>query len=284
MSIHSPHEPLEGWRVSKRSGQSERLILPPPPWVTALIVVMLLAALAALPGPNLRAIFVPTAMEAPAPDPTLAPAAPTPAPCLSGEAQRGRNASLAAEGHWEQVVDETGGALRQDGLCAGDRLALRSDLLAARMELVLASPAAPFDQRGQQDQLRRYVAIRDEASDLGLIFPPALGLAQRAYAAGDFLLAVGLFEEAWARGVFQAGDQEQIRGYASALYNLGYWWTHAPGPAYQAGLVMLATSDAVDQRFHVGSGAAEELLTSLLGPDRSAWPSPAPSPLLAVGQ
>lgn len=272
MSEQPFQEDGQAWRRSANSSQGRRyLTLPPSPFITAAIVGLLLVVLAVVPGPHLQAVVSPA---------TRTPTGPLSERCRSGEAQRGRNSTLAADQRWAQVIDETLGELYQPGLCPNDRLALRGELLDARMELLLSYPIIPNDRRQQQIVLQHYHAICNEAQVEGIALPSDLDIARRAYAVGAFLLARTAFENAWSNGTFHAYDQEYIRQYASTLYNLGYWWTRSDEEAtYKEGLTLLAASYVVDQHFAVNSGAAEELLIVLVGPDKARWPEPAQTPL-----
>jgi hypothetical protein len=182
---------------------------------------------------------------------------------------------------WETALNAVEAILRRADLCADERQGLRQPLLALRYELLFAHNLDPLVPAAQSAQLHAYHELRATAAALGSPPLAPLDIADRAYASGGFLLEVRALEAAWQQGSFGLHDQARLRQYASALYNLGYWWTQKPGPEYNEGLVFLATSAAIDQRYGIGSGAANQRLTAMFGDDAMLWPLPEASPLLA---
>lgn len=276
MSLEQHNSDLVGWQRNNPS-RGRRPSLPPPVWGGLLLTAALIAVLALLRERGATAAFAPTPVPAAT---SIATVSASGTPCHQADDQQQRNIALSASQQWDLIIEESAAVLRQPGLCSGGQLALQTDRLTAQLELLLARPAPPHDQHRQRAQLQHYEELRSEAEALGVTLQPVLSVAQRAYSSGDFLIAVGAFEAAWRSGALNSQDAELMRAYASSLYNLGYWWTRTVGPAFEDGLAMLATSYALDQRFQIGSGASEELLRELVGPDPAYWPAPLASPAL----
>ncbi|MFN0071275.1 MAG: hypothetical protein ACKVVP_07270 [Chloroflexota bacterium] len=83
------------------------------------------------------------------------------------------------------------------------------------------------------------------------------------------------FLVAWERGDVRSQDTTMISSYYALLHNYGNWLVQRGDRAHtDEGLVMLASSEAVNINYGLKRGESALSLTNRLGPNRAGWPAP----------
>ncbi len=183
---------------------------------------------------------------------------------------------------WQQAADAAVIALDSADLCPGHRSALAAKAVHAGVEALFATSAAT-DPATQRQQVDRYVTLHRLAERYVVTFPLSnRQAAERARQGSWFLLSLRAWDDGLASGEISSGDLTFVRSYYSNLYDLGYWWTQPGATTRDEGMQLLATANAIDQRYMLGDGQGLGRLRQLLGEDGVARIAPLPCPLLPV--
>jgi hypothetical protein len=189
------------------------------------------------------------------------------------------------QAQWDAAFATAQTALTDPALTPADQQALAEHAVAAGLNALWATKAAPADPQAQRRAVERVVTLRRLAATYDVAVPLTnRQLAERAYQVALFRLAKEAFEQALAGGEVTTTDQLQVQFYASTLYNLGFHEATAGQDAATRddGLRLLLAAYRIDLAYQLGSGLAWGALTQLLGPDERRWTiTPAPTPLLA---
>jgi hypothetical protein len=229
-----------------------------------------------LPQP-VAALAPPTAAA-----PTIPPATPTPN-CVAATNYVEIITHQEQANRWEEAVATAETGLADQRLCPSDRKLLTARAVADGLRVLYTKPFDPLDVAAQQQEIDRYLALRQRAFDAQVPFDTPLQVAGQAYQIGQFPLARVAIEQALVDGDYHPEvDRSTTRMYISTLYNMGSWYTQAPtGSAlYQQGLAWLVTSHQLAVNYQTGQGEAAMLLRQLVSQQESGWPAPAQTPLL----
>lgn len=275
----------------------EPLIVRPAPSATvlavaaiALVALCSVVAFVVVSSLGVREVRSPTALPQPAallvqptePVATALPAIPTPS-CTGTTTYLEIIARQEQANHWEDAVATAEAALSDTHLCPADSKLLTARAVADGLKVLYNKPFAPLDVAAQQQEIDRYLSLRERAHDAQVAFDSPLQVAGQAYQIGQFPLARVAVEQALAAGDYRPElDRATTRMYISTLYNLGSWYSQAPAGSevYQEGLAWLAASHQLALHYQTGQAEAAMLLRQLVGQEEASWPTPAPTPLL----
>jgi hypothetical protein len=232
----------------------------------------------ALPQP-VMALVQPTAAV-----PTTPPATPTPS-CTAATSYMEIITRQEQANRWEEAVATAETGLADTRLCSSDRKLFTARAVVDGLRVLYTKPFDPLDVAAQQQEVDRYLALRQRAHDAQVSFDTPLQVAGQAYQIGQFPLVRVAIEQALADGDYHPEvDRAMTRMYISTLYNMGSWYTQAPAGSalYQQGLACLAASHQLAVKYQTGQGEAAMLLRQLVSQQESGWPAPAQTPLLNV--
>lgn len=206
--------------------------------------------------------------------------APTPA-CVSGQGQQAVVDGLIQQGKWEQAANQAEAALSTTTLCTDDIRPLTQRAVSSGLHVLYNQEFDPLDSAGQQQEIDRFLQLRERARLLHLEFPTLLQVARESYRTSQHRLTVAALESAFTEGTFTPSlDRDTLKLYISALYGLGYWYTQAPknSALYAEGLAYLAASHRLAVLFHTGQGEAAARLKQCTGteatPSSPSYQSP----------
>lgn len=224
---------------------------------------------------------------APVKETVAATPTPAPTPCVSGQSQLAILEEQARVGKWQEATDTAETALAVQGLCGDERALFQRKAIFYGLDALYAEPVVlePFDRTAQQAQVDRYLKLREQARLLGIAFPSALEVARQANASSHHRLTIAALELALTEHEFNPSiDRDVTKLYISALYGVCYWQTKDTNrrDLYAEGLAYCTTSYRLAVLFKTGQAEAFTLLTTLLGQNLDALPSPYPSSLLGT--
>lgn len=232
-----------------------------------------------------REVREPTALPQPSAaqvSPTEPPAMPTPS-CTAATNYVEIITRQEQANRWEEAVATAEAGLADTRLCSSDSKLLTARAVADGLKVLYNKPFGPLDVAAQQQEIDRYLSLRERARAAQVPFDTPLQVAGQAYQIGQFPLARVAVEQALAEGDYRPEvDRATTRMYISTLYNLGSWYTQAPmgSELYHQGLAWLAASHQLALKYQTGQGEAAMLLRQLAGQQESQWPAPATTPLL----
>jgi hypothetical protein len=260
--------------------------------VVGISLVVLCAALATfvITTGGSRDAREPTALAQPAAalaqatviSPTTVPAPPTPS-CMAATNYVEIITRQERANRWEDAVATADTGLADTRLCPSERKLLTARAVDDGLKVLYNKPFDPLDVAAQQQEIDRYLSLRQRARDALVSFDTPLQVAGQAYQISQFPLARVAIEEAFAAGDYRPEvDRATTRLYISTLYNLGSWYTHAPAgnALYEQGLGWLAASHQLAVKYQTGQGEAAMLLRQLVGQEEAHWPAPGRTPLL----
>ena len=253
------------------------------------IVLVLVVSSARTPPPQPTAIAQVAApvIAAPLRETVVVTPTPAPTPCVSGQSQLAILEEQARVGKWQDAADAAEAALAVQGLCSADRAVLLQKAVTYGLDALYAEPVVlePFDRAAQQAQVDRYLKLRERARLADVAFPSALEVAREANSSSHHRLTVAAVETALEERAFNPTiDRDVTKLYISALYGVCYWQTkdQTQRDVYTEGLSYCTASYRLATSFKTGQADAATLLTTLVGADTRAWPTPYPSPLVAA--
>jgi hypothetical protein len=208
------------------------------------------------------------------------PETPTPS-CVSGAAYLDTIGLLEQAGRREAAANTAEAALKRRGLCKEDSAALAEKAISNGLHALFAQKVAGLNVAAQQQVVRRYDNLKQQAAAAGVPFPMSqLEVAQQARAHGHFLLAKTVFERAYVAGEFTKADQTPLLQYIETLQRLGWWWSRGTGETKEAGLRLLVTSHTLDVENNTAPGLAWAELRNHCDVAAGNCPPPAETPLI----
>lgn len=246
------------------------------------------------PSNPTAAAMPPTAVVAQAP--TVPPItvqiiAPTPAAPPVATATSQGTAWLAivrrqeAAAAYDQAASAAQSALQEPQLTPDERSLFQAAVVTDGLKALLAQPFQPTDTAAAQRSIAQYQQIEADATRYHVPLPSYRQSADDAYAHGQFILCVFLWNRALAAGDISTNDRTQVRFVESALLNTGRWLTSDPtnGSLMAEGTRYLMTAHRIDVQYKLGDAMAWQRLQDLYGSDERTWPQETIStPLLDV--
>jgi hypothetical protein len=260
------------------------------PLAAAIALVLLVASFLVVSGGRASTALTPSTL--PMPPATAIPAketiiitqTPVPTPdCVSVASQLALIESLTGKGDWEGGAREADAVLTIAKLCESDRKRLTEKAVITGLQALYNQKFESLDEKSHQQEVDRFLTLRERARLSGVDFPTPLQVARASYSISQFRLTVAAVEIALSEGDYNPQlDRDTTKLYISALYGLGYWYTQAPEDSdlYNLGLAYLSASHRLAVQFKTGQGEAAALLTKRIGADETHWPAPYRSPLL----
>jgi hypothetical protein len=181
-------------------------------------------------------------------------------------------------GKWEAAAGIANAALATDTLC--NRKTWTGLAITAELEVLFARKPAILDVADQEQQVAAYQRLRLRAAQAAVPFPSHTDIAERAYTAGQYLLAKTAFEDAFRAGDFTTANDPILRRYAIALYFLGDQYAKGSGVTHEQGLRLLVAADVIDSHTHAEPQMAQAELRTILG--KHPRPKPADTPIVRV--